>query len=206
MKQKRTIYVSLFLFFFFLISPHMQAYAMEIKTNVVVPVYQEIEIDGQRPDKLNTSVHYILKRKKADYPMPKLDNGDEYSFEIKGEKASNTLTFSFTNVGIYEYEICTKTKDEGNYQYNKTIYTLHIYVQHDGKGGLNNQITVETGKGAKSTELKFYHTYKGQTRSKIPIFGKLPRTGESIRGYLWMAVGSVLLILCFVLLNKKKRK
>ena len=48
MKQKRTIYVSLFLFFFFLISLHRQAYAMEIKTNVVVPVYQEIEIDGQK--------------------------------------------------------------------------------------------------------------------------------------------------------------
>ncbi len=207
MKRKRIIYFfSLFLFFFFLINPHMQAYAMEIKLNVSVPVYQEIEVNGQRPEKLNTSVNYILKRKNPDYPMPKLDKGEEYSFEIEGENDSNTLNFSFTHAGVYEYEIWTKTKDEGNYQYDKAVYTLHIYVSNDKKGGLNSQIIVEEGKGAKSTELKFYHTYKGQPKPKIPIFGELPHTGDTTKVYLWVVVGSVSLILCFVLIKKNHKR
>ncbi|MGU8435312.1 Spy0128 family protein [Clostridium perfringens] len=207
MKRKRIKYFFyLFLFVFFLINPHIQAYAKETKLNVSVPVYQEIEVNGQRPESLNTSVNYILKRKNPEYPIPKLDKLDEYIFEIEGEKDSNTLNFSFTHAGVYEYEIWTKTKDEGNYHYDNTLYILHIYVSNDENGGLNSQIMAEVGKGAKSTELKFYHTYKGQSKPEIPILGELPHTGDTTRVYLWMAVGSVSFILCFLLIKKKRKR
>lgn len=193
---------------FFIITKTENINAEETKSKISIPIYQKIEVVGNINDELNTRVSYLLKRENESYPLPTPNVGNEYKFDIVGESAKKILDFNFLHAGLYEYKIFTKSENVGNYEYDKAVYTIKIYVSNDEKGGLSNQMIVENEEGLKSSKLEFIHKYdEGNTpNNETPPSGKNPETGDKNNMYLWLLISSISLSLIFLVMKKRKKR
>lgn len=142
---------------------------------------------------------YEFRALDADAPMPEDNENNVYSFSMEGETAETILSLQYFQAGIYHYQLKQVTEDKDQYQYDRSCYTITVYIKNDEKGQFIPQVIVEKGDGKKYGELEFQNSYQGKTsEDPNPSEPKTPvKTGDqtNAKRYLVCAAGALLLII-----------
>ena len=128
---------------------------------------------------------YEFRALDADAPMPEDNENNVYSFSMEGETAETILSLQYFQAGMY--------------QYDRSCYTITVYIKNDEKGQFIPQVIVEKGDGKKYGELEFQNSYQGKTsEDPNPSEPKTSvKTGDqtNAKRYLVCAAGALLLII-----------
>lgn len=138
------------------------AYAGENTVKVSLPVAQEFRLENTISDSVNKAVKCELTAMELDNPMPEGSNNGRYIFTLEDEIS---LDFSYSQVGVYRYQLRQTATDDKQYTYDKTVYTISVYVKNTGSGQLISQVIVENEHGAKCEKLLFQNTFIGKKNS-----------------------------------------
>jgi len=99
--------------------------------------------------------NYILKPKAPSNPMPAGSKANGYEFKISGT-GNAQISITFSQTGIYVYELRHITKTQPGYIYDTEIYTIEIIIKND----LTGTVVVYKDDKDKAAEIKFNHSYK----------------------------------------------
>lgn len=141
-----------------------------------------------------------------------------------GESGAFRITYTYP--GVYRYTVRQAAGDDAATTYDKTVYTVDVYVQEDENGELSAEVVIYTQESTgKMAELLFTNARElptptptpsetpettETTESPEPLGGSdLPQTGDSAQLTLWVllaAVSAAALILLAVLKRKKKEE
>lgn len=198
--RKVRILLVLILIFIFPQMVHASGKSIE----ATLPVEQVFEIEGEKPEKLNTSVSYVLKRISPSYPLPVSSEGDEYRFTMVGEKAKELLKWTFDKPGIYEYDIYADMHDQNKYFYDHEHYRIKIAINELTSGRwAPTQVVVINKEGKKPDKLVFKHRL--EFRKDIEAHRK-PMTGDITNINLWIAIAIISMLMCVYLMVKSSRE
>lgn len=118
---------------------------------------QTYKADG---DRTNDAFTYQVKPVDG-APVPQNSTNGIYYFDVKGVPGSKPVNGTvdmkavFPNPGEYKYMVSAYVPNpQDGFTYDSHNYTLHVYVQNDGKGGLK-AATVSGEKGYKNGVLQF---------------------------------------------------
>lgn len=131
-------------------------YASENKVIVSLPVKQVFEVQNVAPDNLNQAGTYELTGLSQDTPMPNSSRNGIYVFTINGSNDKTVIPFTYTRVGVYQYKLLQTTKDAENYIYDRTGYTITVYIKNSETGKLISEVIVENGSGNKTFLVQKY--------------------------------------------------
>ena len=127
---------------------------------VSVPLYvDQVFIKNSSATDVNHEFSYVLISLDSGNPMPQGSLSSVYSFTAAGTglKAIGTITFSDT--GIYRYEIKgNQSVPDRGYSYDTQIYTVTIYVKQTGTD-LSAEIVVKKSDGSKAGSIRFENVY-----------------------------------------------
>lgn len=144
-----------------------------------------------------------------------LKNGESGAFHI-----------TYTYPGAYHYTVRQAAGDDAATTYDKTVYTVDVYVQEDETGELSAEVVVYTqGSAGKMAEMLFTNARELPTPTPTPSgtpettetpespeplwVPHLPQTGDNAQLGLWVllaAVSAAALALLAVLKRKKKEE
>lgn len=132
-----------------------------------------------------------------------LKNGESGAFHI-----------TYTYPGTYHYTVRQAAGTDAATTYDKTVYTVDVYVLEDENGKLSAEIVVYTQESSdKKAELHFTNIRELPTPtpkpSEPPRVPHLPQTGDNAQLGLWVllaAVSAAALALLAVLKRKKKEE
>jgi len=118
---------------------------------------EQVFINNSSRDVNNVFAYELVSLDKGN-PMPLGASGGTYSFKQAGT-SSGSIPITFTNAGIYQYEMSANTLTYTNgYSYDPQAYKIMVFVKMtDGK--LSAQIVVKTSSGDKSDSISFKNTY-----------------------------------------------
>jgi len=103
--------------------------------------------------------NYNLTASLLTNPMPSGSVAGVYTFSISGTD-NEEIDISFTQAGIYMYELSLVTLPGPGYALDQTDYTLSIYVEHD----LTTTVNVHQTGGSKVDTIRYDHTYDYEGR------------------------------------------
>lgn len=127
---------------------------------VPLTVRQMFELKNQ-PEDAKPAGTYLFQASDKNIPMPEGSRNGEYSFSLTGEKAETTLVISYSEAGIYHYQILQTTKDKKMYTYDRSIYQVTVYVEKGDNGKLIPQVIVEKEDGKKYGNIEFHNSCTG---------------------------------------------
>ncbi len=92
-------------------------------------------------------------------PMPQGSSSSIYSFKVDGTGVETIGPITFSNTGIYRYEIKGKQSVPARgYSYDTQVYTVTIYVKQTGTD-LSADIIVKKSDGSKVDSIRFENAY-----------------------------------------------
>jgi pilin isopeptide linkage protein len=160
-------------------------------------------------------------------PMPADAKGSQsLTKTVTGEGSVEFGDITFSDIGIYVYEVSEVKGDAEGYTYDDTVYTVtYVVTETDGKLSCTRTIQMDGKEDSKLTELTFTNNYKKPTSSKPTDNGTtissgntsnasgttatLVKTGDDTPIGLWIGViciaGAVFVIL-IVAYNRRKKK
>lgn len=141
-------------------------YASENNVTVSLPVEQTFEVQYDVPDNLDQTGTYELTSLSQDAPMPAASKNGTYTFTMNNSNNSTVIPFTYTHGGVYQYKLLQTTKDVENYVYDRTTYTITVYIKNGEAGQLVPEIIVENGSGKKCKEINFTNIYNGKENSE----------------------------------------
>lgn len=174
----------------------VQIFAME--TSVKLPV--ETVLEGQKP--LHPETFVVEMRALTEYaPMPEKSDNQQISIEIQGQDKKEFPPITFTQPGIYQYEIKQKKGNGKYYIYDSCIYHVTVYCTVDSMHGLEiSVVALQQGKeDIKKDAVRFVNRYEipktsGQQSENV-------KTGDTaaIEMLLYILLGSGVMFMYFVL-------
>lgn len=176
-------------------------YASDDAAETWLPVRQQFTLSGESAVPVRQIGIYELSSVDPSSPMPKGSQDGKYVFSLEGANTRITIPLSYTHAGIYRYALYQITEDAENYFYDRTRYTITVYIQNEPSGGLSSQLIAEIAGGEKGREAVFSNSYKD-----IDIPPEPPLTGETSRLSLWAALGTLSLITSGLLSGAAKRQ
>lgn len=167
-KRKRTLLSILLIVLVFSINS-MQSFAME--TSFQLPV--EIVLEGDRPVKPETFMVW-MRALTDNAPMPEQAKDQKVVIEIQGKGKKEFPPMTFTQPGVYRYEITQRPGSEKQYQYDSCVYTVTVYCTADSAQRLETSVVaLEQGKEeVKKEAVRFVNRYeapKDSAQSKKPV-------------------------------------
>ena len=156
-------------------------------------VKQKFEV--KNPEKAELTGNYELRAMDEDIPMPENKEDAAYSFSLKGEQAETTISLHYLHAGVYHYQLLQTTKDKEAYQYDRSCYTITVYVENGKEGQLIPQVIAEKEDGKKYGALEFQNICQGE-KTESPGPSQAAKTGDTthITIYLLLAAGSWILL------------
>ncbi len=181
----------------------VQIFAME--TSFQLPV--ETVLEGNKPSHPETFV--VQMRPLTNYaPMPEQAKNQQVVIEMEGQDKKEFPAITFTQPGIYQYEI---TQQEGNgkyYTYDPCVYHVTVYCTADSAHGLETTVVaLEQGKeDMKKDAVRFTNRYEAPENS-IQQNGTV-KTGDTapIEILLCILLVSGFMILFFVMKKHRDKK
>lgn len=167
-KRKRTLLSILLIVLVFSINS-MQSFAME--TSFQLPV--EIVLEGDRPVKPETFMVW-MRALTDNAPMPEQAKDQKVVIEIQGKGKKEFPPMTFTQPGVYRYEIKQQSGGAKQYQYDSCVYTVTVYCTADSAQRLETSVVaLEQGKEeVKKEAVRFVNRYeapKDSAQSKKPV-------------------------------------
>jgi len=89
-------------------------------------------------------------------PMPIGSNPESYYFTIAGTRALNIDPISFTDAGVYVYELRCVTADRSGYTIDRRVYTIEVHVTND----LTAVMVAYISDTLKTPDISFEHSYR----------------------------------------------
>lgn len=169
-----------------LLFPVRRAYASGDALQVSLPIQQIFMVENTASLPVDQTVDYIFAAVSENAPMPEKSKNGQYAFAIQGTQKQFDIPLSFEHGGIYTYTLSVKNKDSGECSYDKTCYTITIFVQNE-KDRLTAQVIVENGKQEKCEEIRYQHTYRAQAQADTNMSGPT-KTGDPGSGMLYLGL------------------
>lgn len=159
-QDKRTTAVCLF--FLFILAMVMAlpaaAYAAVTSVPVTLPIDQVFTKNSSALG-VNSVFSYTFASLDAGNPMPAGSISGVYSFTVNGTGSKNMDPVSFSNTGIYRYEIKGNTSSSAaGYRYDSEVYSVTVYVRRPDDH-LVTEVIVQKSDGSKVSNIKFENTY-----------------------------------------------
>lgn len=171
--------------------------AGEDGVSVYLPISQTF--DGNQTER----VVYQLTALEANAPMPEGSADGSYTFAMTGTANQEIGPMEYVHGGIYRYRVELKTAEEKeNYIYDKTVYTVEVYVKNTDDG-LRAEIIVLDEAGMKYSCIRFEHAYIAPA-APAPTPADTPRpvkTGDDT-AILWYAAALILAFLTLVFIRR----
>jgi len=159
--------------------------------NVTLTVKQSIlatneSLSQEAPALRDITCNYRLVPRKATTPMPAGTVASAYSFAIKGSAGKNIGPITFTDPGLYTYEIRHTTRPLPSYQFDQRTHIVDVMVTAD----MNATLVVSQECGSKAQEILYQHSYnskqletpkkptKRPSKPKTPPVSVKPKTGD----------------------------
>ncbi len=183
-----------------------KAYADANSVEVPLSVTQTFEVENAEPEKINRTGTYSLIAVSQDAPMPDSEN-NIYTFSIDGSGKNHVIALTYAHGGTYKYSLKQDTADAQNYVYDRTEYTLTVYIKNTDDGKLVFEVIVENGSGKKCSEINFVNRYKGKDPVP-PQKGDTVKTGDENMLSLWIisAAASALMLMVLIRLNASMKR
>lgn len=188
MKILRKIKLSAILLFLFFIMPISSAYAAANSVEIDLPVKQTFVVHNQGTTKVNLTGTYELSATDESTPMPDGSKDGKYIFTIDGADAQATLSTSYAKTGTYNYTLKQITTGTDNYSYDRSSYTITVYIKNGNAGNLNYQVIVKNEDNEKCGEILFRNSYKGSNKPD-PKPSDKPTTGDASDISFWIILG-----------------
>ncbi|MDR2671983.1 MAG: hypothetical protein LBC35_01545 [Coriobacteriales bacterium] len=98
---------------------------------------------------------YLLAPRQPNNPLPAKNSARGYEFSLRGTSSITFAPITFTQPGIYTYELSTITDAQDNYSYDRQVYVIEIYVDN----ALGVLVVAYKDNGDKTAVLSYTHTY-----------------------------------------------
>lgn len=206
-KTWETVLWMLSLLFIFILLSESTAFAQEIKADVSLKVMQEFTISNVASGSVDTKGSYELTALEEGCPMPAGSTDGKYNFTLKDNEQSELL-FRYMRGGQYKYQLRQTTEDAGQYHYDRTIYTISVYVKNGDNGQLIPLVIVENAHGEKCENILFQNSYTGKESTTDDGSDEVIETGDktNVKIYIAMLVMAFATVCITVLIQKKNRK
>lgn len=178
------------------------AYASDYSLQISLPVKQEFTVENKGTESVNQTGIYELTAISENAPLPDGSKNGKYIFSIQDTEKKIVIPIKYVTAGVYNYKLQQITEDAEKYTYDRTRYTITVYIQNEKTGRLSSQIIVEDDNDKKCGEVVFSNSYKG-TSVKKP--SKQVFTGNTINIAFWIFLEITSLII-ILLLSYKGRK
>lgn len=135
--------------------------------SVSIPV--SVSLSGTQPEKAEDFT-IKLSADDASYPMPEGAEDGSYTMTITGAQTKNLPAISFDRVGVYTYTIAQVAGSSEKCTYDKTVYTLNVYITNaEDESGLEATAVLYPGdEGEKQTAAAFENVYETVVPSPSP--------------------------------------
>ena len=201
MRRWMSIILSVMLAVMCMVTMTVPAFAAE-NPGVSIPV--KITLSGTKP---NPAENYTIKLEADDtsYPMPEGAKNGVYTMTITGAATKNLPTITYGQVGIYTYKISQVAGSNKKCTYDKSVYTLTVYITNaeDG-GGLEATAAVRLLKDGEEAADKTDVVFKNVYPTVKPV---TPKTGDDSPPLLYagmVAVGLGVIVALFVTRKPKQ--
>lgn len=182
-------------------------YASEKNVEFSLPVTQTFKLPESLSVKPDMRCTYQLEAA-SDAPMPEGSTNRIYNFSMDGKDMQTGISFRYAHDGVYNYQLSQTTEDAEHYVYDRTIYTITVYIKNTESGKLTSEVIVQNGTGKKCGEILFQNAYE-EENSSVPPSTEHPKTGDDtdITTWIVLSISSLLLaILIFCKFKKHKKK
>lgn len=159
MKPNKKIVLLSVLLFSFVLFPVKNIFASS-PAEISLTVSQKFEVKNP-PENADLTGNYTFQALDKNIPVPEGSQSGKYTFSLKGKKSTATLRLSFTKAGTYRYELFQTTKDKKFYTYDRSRYTITIYIENDDNGTLAPQVVVQKEDGKKYGSVQFQNSCTG---------------------------------------------
>ena len=150
------------------------AYAAE-PTQVGLTVRQVFNADGLSAPSGDVFT-YRLTPKAVSSPMPEGSGSDGYTFTVAGTDEAPISPITFSETGIYAYELRCMTAAETGYTVDPQVYTVEIHIINS----LTPISVVYISDGVKADEIAYEHAYDGGSEPSKPAEPTKPITPKPI--------------------------
>ncbi len=202
MRRWMSIILSAMLAVMCMVTMTVPAFAAE-DPSVSIPV--TITLSGTKP---NPAENYTIKLAADDpsYPMPEGAKNGVYTMTITGAATKNLPTITYDQVGIYTYKISQVAGSNKKCTYDKSVYTLTVYITNaEGGDGLEVNAVVRLLKDGEEGKDKLGEaTFKNVYPTVKPV---TPKTGDESTPLLYagmVAVGLGVIVALFVTRKPKQ--
>ncbi|WP_312429031.1 Spy0128 family protein [Lacrimispora sp.] len=127
---------------------------------VAVTLYvEQVFIKNSSASDVNHVFSYDLISLDTGNPMPQGSLNSIYSFTAAGTGVKDIDPITFSNTGIYRYEIKgNQSVPARGYSYDSQVYSVTVYVKQTG-ANLSAEIVVNKSDGSKAGSIRFENTY-----------------------------------------------
>jgi len=150
------------------------------------------------PDK-DSTFHFRLTANNADYPMPSGSLKSVKSFSVTGSGTAMAGKITFTEPGVYSYNVSEVNNGIPGYTYDTTVYTMTVNVTEAG-GKLDQSTTYTSGGGTKVSGMNFTNRYSKTSVTTKTVGTSTPRTGDTTNLTLLIATALISLAIAIAIL------
>lgn len=194
----------------------LPAFAAE-NPGVSIPV--TVSLTGTQPSAAENFT-VVLKADDASYPMPEGAEDGVYIMTITGGGTKNFPTMTYSRVSIYTYTIYQTAGTNKKCTYDKTVYSLTVYVTNaeDGSGLETAAVLYPDAQGDKLSGAAFQNEYEVVKPTPTPETPAIPaasqtpsappKTGDEATPILYAVLIAVSLgvIVTLLLIRKSKKE
>lgn len=182
----------------FLVMFHV--YASGNTVQIAIPVIQDFYVQSVSGEPIAQVGNYVLYPKDPESPMPEGSENGRFEFFIDGSNENTEILLVGDKAGVYHYTLRQISEDTDKYTYDKTEYTITLYIQNDADNRLSSQVIVENAEEGKCAEVRFQNYYR--VNGGAP---QAPATGEQSRIVFWVLLCSASLVGLLAIPNIRKK-
>jgi len=129
---------------------------------VILTIQQVFTATGS-PAPPSEAFTYRLTPEQVANPMPSGSGTDGYTVTVTGTVDADIGPLTFTQVGLFIYQLSCTTNEAAGYTIDRQVYTIEVHVMSD-----LTIIIVYKSNGEKAASLSFEHAYAGATETDKP--------------------------------------
>lgn len=131
----------------------------EADSAAVTLYVDQVFIKNSSASDVNHVFSYDLISLDTGNPMPQGSLNSIYSFTVAGTGVKDIGPITFSNTGIYRYEIKGNQPVQAKgYSYDTQVYSVSVYVKQTG-ANLSPEIVVKQSDGSKAGSIRFENVY-----------------------------------------------
>lgn len=184
-------------------------YAAEGALQISLPVEQHFVVESQTAGAVRETGTYVLTAAEPETPLPEGSEAGTYVFSLTGTE-EKAISLDYERTGKYIYTLQQITEDAPGYTYDRSCYTIRVYILNGEDGQLQSQVVVEKEQ-EKCGEIAFSNGCHAAP-DNVPEEPEEPTTEEPVptgdRGVgIWALAGlaSLLGVVCLYGRRKDRR-